>query len=211
MKSLLVLNSSARLARSHTRDLTRFFADGWLKAHPKGTVVHRDVGLSPVPSIDEAWIRAAFAPDNGSVESGALGPLALSNALIAELDAADEVVIGAPIYNFGMPAALKAYIDQIVRAGVTFRIDASQANPYVPLLRDRPVTVIVSSGTPEMHPGGNMYSDNFLEGNLSRALGFIGLADLRWIYVADDELPGTDTETFRNRALVAIEERIRGR
>src|SRR5688572_16153754 len=116
MKTLLVIDSSARSNRSTTRSLTRRFAEAWKQRFGDAAVIRRDLGATPPPAIDEAWIAAAFGEPNGET------PAALfeSETFIGELFQADVIVIGAPMYNFGMPAALKAYFDQIVRVGRTF-------------------------------------------------------------------------------------------
>jgi FMN-dependent NADH-azoreductase len=111
MKTLLHIDSSPRGERSHSRQLTAQFARAWRSANPDGTVVHRELGLTPVPLVSEDWIAAAFSnpADRTSAQSAAI---AVSDELVDELVAADEVVIGAPMYNFGVTASLKAWIDQ---------------------------------------------------------------------------------------------------
>ncbi|MGV3532152.1 MAG: FMN-dependent NADH-azoreductase, partial [Chthoniobacteraceae bacterium] len=119
MKTLLVINSSARITRSITRHLTSRFADEWLLRHPDGRVITRDVGTAPTPMIDESWIAAAFTPpEQRTVEMQAA--LELSDSVIDEIVEADAIVLGVPMYNFGMPGHLKVYLDQVVRVGRAF-------------------------------------------------------------------------------------------
>lgn len=189
MTNLLVINSSARVTRSITRHLTGHFVEQFLQRRPDATILCRDVGLNPPPIIDEAWIAAAFAGP------AALTPemeqsLAVSEELISEVERADAIVIGAPIYNFGLPAALKATVDQIVRVGRTVKFDPTAADPYEPLLASKPVVVMVSAGDGEMHPGGKLESLNHLEPHLRTALGFIGLHDLEFVRAGYDEYGG---------------------
>ena len=183
MPALRVINTSGRVTRSITRSLTRRLAEGWRARVPGGTVVDRDLGRQPPPAVDEPWIAAAFA-EPPPTDAAALRT---SDALIAELEAADAVVLGAPVYNFGMPAQLKAYFDQIVRVGRTFAFDAAAAEPYRPLLRGKPVVIITSAGDGSMNPGGALHHLNFLDPHLEVLLGFIGLTDLRFIRVGYDE------------------------
>jgi FMN-dependent NADH-azoreductase len=186
MNTLLVVNASGRVTRSITRHLTARFAAAWAAGRPGGAVVRRDVGLGPPPPVDEPWIAAAFA-DPPSHNGAAREALRSSEALIAELEAADAVVIGTPLYNFGMPAQLKAYFDQIVRVGRTFDFDPKAASPYRPLLRSKPVVVITAAGDGALQPGGPLYRLNFLDPHLETILGFIGLTDVSFVRVGYDE------------------------
>src|SRR5690349_13974161 len=111
---LLVLNASARISRSLTNRLTQRFADTWLAGHPGGSITRRDFSTNPPPAIDELWVAAAFE----SVDlrtSDQHAALELSEKFITEVEVASTIVIGAPLYNFGMPASLKAWFDQIIR------------------------------------------------------------------------------------------------
>ena len=138
---LLRIDSSARSQTSdrssrgsHTRRLTERFTRRWLQQRPNDVLISRDVGQSPPHPVAEKWIGAAFTkPDQR--EPWMNEALAESDALINELIAADLVVAGVPMYNFGMPAQFKAYIDNVVRVGRTFGFDRSRPDdPYTPLL-----------------------------------------------------------------------------
>jgi FMN-dependent NADH-azoreductase len=203
--TLLVIDSSGRSSRSLTRRLTRRFAETWQKFHPNGTVVHRDVGQNPPPPVDERWIAAAFGSgDNHSPETSAA--LQLSDSLIDELVAADCVVFGAPIYNFGMPAQLKAYFDQIVRVGRTFAFSPGDAQPYRPLLTAKPVIVVTAAGDGSMHPGGSLYHLNHLEPHLLTVFNFIGLSDATFVRVGYDEFQDDRLKRSLSAAEGAIDE-----
>ena len=184
MNTLLVINSSGRVTRSITRRLTGRFISEWRAGYPEGVIVEREVGINPPPAINESWIAAAFAktPSAGDREA-----LALSDRLVDELAAADAIVIGVPIYNFGMPASLKAYFDQVIRMGRTVAIDPDGPEPYRPLLKDKPVAIIVSAGDGAMHPGGALWSMNHLEPHLITVLEFIGLTDVHFVRAGYDE------------------------
>jgi FMN-dependent NADH-azoreductase len=125
MASLLHIDSSPRGKRSHSRQLTREFVEAWKQAHPIDLITYRDVGRNPVPHIDESTIAAAYTPPE-------LRPPELwdavrySDGLVDEFLAADVYVIGVPMYNFSIPSAFKAYIDQIVRVGRTFAIEPEE-------------------------------------------------------------------------------------
>ena len=181
-KTLLVIDSSARTKRSTTRALTARFAAAWKERFGDGSVVHRDLGVNPPRAIDQAWIATAFEKEGADPAA-----LAESEMLIEELLRADVIVIGTPMYNFGMPAVLKGYIDQIVRSGRTFDFTDSEENPYIPLVPSRPVVAITSKGSGEYEPGGVMESLNFLEPHLATIFGFIGLGDIHFVKVAREE------------------------
>lgn len=180
--TLLVLNSSARVTRSITRRLTGRFVERWQARFPGGEVIDRDLGVSPPRAIDEAWIAAAFGPP-----AEGPSPLAESEELIGELFRADAIVIGAPMYNFGMPAALKAYLDQIVRVGRTFDFTGEPENPYLPLIPAKPVVAVISTGAGGFEAGGPMESLNFLEPHLAAVLGFVGLTGVNFVRAAYEE------------------------
>ncbi len=187
MNSLLVINSSARTTRSITRQLTARFAAAWIKRHPDSEVIDRDLGAQPVPPISHDWIAAAFADPAGHTPE-MRAALAVSDALIDEHFRATAIVVGVPMYNFGMPAQMKAYIDQIIRVGRTFNFnDADPAHPYEPLVPSKPLVIITSKGVGGYEPGGPFAQQNFLEPHLETVFSFIGLSDIAFVRVAFEE------------------------
>lgn len=209
MKTLLVINSSARVTRSITRHLTSRFADEWLQRHPESRVITRDVGTAPTPMIDESWIAAAFTPPElRTTEMQAA--LELSDSLIDEIEQADAIVLGVPMYNFGMPGHLKVYLDQVVRVGRAFAFDAAAPEPYTPLLQSKPVVIITSAGDGALQPGGPLAHLNFLDGHLETLLGFIGLTDLRFIRVGYDEFGDGRLKRSLAAAETAVTEMVAG-
>lgn len=186
MNKLLVINSSGRVTRSVTRRLTERFVDRWKATHSGGKVIQRDIGQNCPPAVSEPWVAAAYS-DPSEHDSAMQAAIAVSDELIDELMSADAVVMGVPIYNFSIPAQLKAWIDQIVRIRRTFDINPENENPYVPLVESRPVAVLVSAGDIELHPGGSYESLNFMEPYLQTILGFIGLTDVSFIHTGNEE------------------------
>lgn len=169
MKSLLVINASPRYAHSTSRKLTSLFAEKWREAHPGGEVVERDLINTNLPFVDLPWIGGAFTPpEQHSPESAAA--IKVSNDLVAELQAADRIIIGTPMYNFTIPAVLKAYIDHVVRVGVTVVDNVGQ-------LTGKKTTIILASGG-DFRPGSPFEAYNHASGYLRQVLGFIGLTDL---------------------------------
>ncbi len=148
-------------------------------------IITRDVS-DGVPVVDGAWIGAAHGGDDKT-------PLATSEELVAEVKAADHIVIATPIWNFGVPAALKAWVDQIARAGVTFKY--SEAGP-VGLLKGKRATIVISSGGTEA--GSEI---DFATPYLKHVLGFIGVHDVD--VVAADRLM-VDADASMAKADAAI-------
>lgn len=175
MTTILRIDSSIKGGASVTRKLT----DG-LVARLGATVV-TERNAQGIPLIDGAWIGAAYAPaDTRTAEQKAA--LTLSDELIAELRAADAIVIGAPVYNFGVTGPLKAWIDQICRVGETFAY--TETGPKG-LIGDKPVYVAYASGGVPM---GSAY--DFSSAYLKQVLAFIGLTNVQFVAaegVARDE------------------------
>ena len=119
MTTILRIDASARKSRSLTRTLSKLFIDHWLKAEPTACIIERDVGTNPPSLITEDWIAAVFTdPEKLSPEKQAL--VEESDELIDEIKRAAIIVIATPMYNYGMPAHLKAWVDQVVRINKTF-------------------------------------------------------------------------------------------
>jgi FMN-dependent NADH-azoreductase len=172
---LLQIDSSAR-SSSITRQLTAKFVEEWKKNHPAGEVIRRDLATTVLPQITDDW--GGTHVEASQLTAAQRTYLATSDHLIEELQAADTVVIGAPMYNFAIPSPLKAWIDQIVRMGKTFGYGPSGARG---LLSDKKVTVITARGGayPKGTPGEKL---DFQEPYLRHILGFIGLTDVTFIH-----------------------------
>lgn len=152
--TVLRVDASARQERSLSRALADRFVSEWRARWPHDALLHRDVGSAPPPAISEAWIGAAFTPRaERSLEQQRL--LALSDTLISELREADLLLIAAPMYNYGMPAALKAWVDQVVRVDETFTFDLGRGDwPLEPILEGKSLVLLTSSGEFGFAPGG---------------------------------------------------------
>lgn len=204
--TLLHIDASPRNdGRSHSRRLTARFVQA---RRPGGRVVYRDLKAQTPPHVDQAWIEAAFAPEERRTP-GMRGALAVSEMLIDEFLAADEYLLGVPMYNFGVPSALKAWIDNVVRAGRTFAFDAN--DPHGQFYRrlvppGRRMTVVVTTGDAGYEPGGAMWPLNHVEPHLRTLFGFIGVNDLNFIYAGNDEFGGERLERSLDAAARRIEE-----
>jgi len=192
IRTILKIDSSARLEGSVTRHLANHLIDAMLARHPQAVVLERDVS-GGLPFLDANWVGANFTPaDQRTLAQRAT--LELSDQLIDELRDADVVVIAAPMYNFGVPAALKSYIDLISRAGVTFKYTE---NGPVGLLRDKQAFVVAASG------GTAIGSEiDFLTGYLKHILGFIGIERVELI-AASRVMADSDAVEAAERALTS--------
>ncbi|MBD1915971.1 MULTISPECIES: FMN-dependent NADH-azoreductase [Cyanophyceae] len=187
MTHLLHIDSSPRGERSHSRRMTREFVEAWQQTHPSDTVTYRDIGRQPVPHVDEPWIVAAYTPPEQRTPE-MWEALSVSVRLIDELIAADIVVVGCPMYNFSIPSTFKAYIDQIVRTGHTFAIDPEDAeDPYKPLLHGKKMFVITARGASGFGPGERYGHMNHQDPYLRVAFGFIGITDITFVHIENDE------------------------
>lgn len=184
--NLLSIHVSPRGDNSASRTLSAVFVDEWRTAHLDANVVHRDLVADPLPFVDLAWIGGAFTPP-GQHSPETAAAIAVSDELVRELQAADHLLIGTPMYNFTIPAALKAWIDQVVRVGLTVSPD------NVGLLTGKRATIILASGG-DYRPGSPVEGYNLASSYLRQVLGFIGITDVE-IVLAGQALAGQQAET----------------
>lgn len=185
---LLRIDSSAVIHGSVTRELT----DHIVKALAPSHIATRDLVTTPLPQITEDWVTARSTPE--ADRTGAQrAELTLSDVLVSEVVQADTLVIGLPVYNFSVPAALKAWIDLIARAGVTFRYTAD--GPQGLLTGKRAIIAMASGGTAA---GSDV---DFASGYLHHVLGFVGITDVTLI-AADTLAKDTDGTLARARAQI---------
>lgn len=176
MAKLLHINSSVRTEGSLSRQLSAEFLDQWRATHPADTIVERDLATQPVPHLNEELLGAFFTPAaSRTPEQNQAAQL--SEQLIAELFAADVIVIGAPMYNFSISSGLKAWIDHVARAGLTFKY--TEAGP-LGLVTGKKVYVFTSRGG--VYSSGPGKAMDFHETYLRAVLGFIGLSDITFVH-----------------------------
>lgn len=175
MANILRIDASARTNGSHSRELGDHFEQLWLKKFPADHVVHRDVVKEPVPHIADQTTAGFYTPaDQHSAELKSA--TALSDKLIAELKAADTLLINAPIYNFSVPSALKAYVDQIVRIGHTFSYDDST---FTGRVTGKRAFVICAYGVAGY--GGPLAPFDHLRTYLNLLLNFLGISNVHFV------------------------------
>jgi len=180
--------------RSISRKLTTQFAESWLKTHPGGKVIERDLTTLNLPVVDAVWAGAAHTPETSRTAAQAQA-LAASDSLIKDLEQADEYVFGVPMHNFSIPSTLKLWIDQVVRAGKTFSYSATGPKG---LLTGKKATLLLASGG-EYGKGSAMASLDFVTPYLQTVLAFIGITDVTIIAAGGTAqlMSGkTDPQTF---------------
>jgi FMN-dependent NADH-azoreductase len=174
--TILHLDASARTARSLSRRLSQQFVDAWRAQRPNEQVIRRDLATDPPPHVTEAWIAAAFTPP-GQRDAAMQRTLAWSDAAIAELEAADLIVMGTPMYNYGMPSALKAWFDQVIRIGRTFSFDLRRGDwPIVPTMAGKRLVVLSARGEFGFMPGGVRARLNQLDPHIATCAPFLVVA-----------------------------------
>lgn len=168
--NLLVVETSPRGAQSVSRQMTQRFLAAWRSAHPEGRIVHRDLVDAGLPFVTAPWLQAYFTPP--ADQSPAMkDELRLSDALVAELLAADHLVVSTPVYNYNIPASLKAWVDHIVRKGATLGFDGRG------LVQGKKATVLVASGG--VYTEGSPIRDRDIATQYLRLiLGVIGIEDV---------------------------------
>ncbi len=202
MPTLLRIDSSPQASdSSFSRQLTEEFVQQWKLTHPDGRVMTRDLTATALQPVTAEWIRAANSPES-SLTAHQRDVLAASDELIAELQAADEYVLGVPMHNFSIPAVLKLWIDQIVRIGRTFTYDNGAP---VGLLRSKKATILVASGG-TYEPGTPKAAMNFVEPYLRLIFGFIGVTDTTFANAGGTArlMYGVDRQTILQPALESI-------
>ncbi|MBL8433678.1 MAG: NAD(P)H-dependent oxidoreductase [Zoogloea sp.] len=170
---ILQINSSARSAGANSTRLAEAITARLKAANPAAVVELRDLAANPHPVLDEAALGALFTPAEQRTPEQA-ARVALDDALIAQVQSADVIVLGVPMYNFGVPVQLKTWIDAIAKAGVTFRYTE---NGPEGLIKGKKVYVALARG--------GLYRDTPADSQvpyLKGVLGFLGMTDVEFIY-----------------------------
>jgi FMN-dependent NADH-azoreductase len=171
MTTILHIDSSSELKTSKSRAKSSEVVND---LNPT-KIIRRDLAVDPVPFVDNAWIDARMVPAEDQTDTDA-SILAFSDALVAELQAADTIVIGVPMYNFGSPAVLKAWMDLVARPKVTFKYE--NGGPVGLLTNKKAIIVTASGGVPI---GSAM---DHLTPQLTTFLGFLGIIDVTMVHAA---------------------------
>ena len=173
MSKVLVLKSSILAGYSQSGQLSDYFVEQWREQHPADEITVRDLAARPIPVLDGELV-GALRPGDTPLTSRQQEALALSDELIAELQAHDVIVINAPMYNFNIPTQLKNYFDLVARAGVTFRYTE---NGPEGLVKGKRAIVLTSRG--------GIHKDtptDLVAPYMSLFLGFIGITDVNFVF-----------------------------
>jgi FMN-dependent NADH-azoreductase len=197
MKTLLQINTSMFAENGQSSRLADQFVAAWREANPGASVKVRDLGADPVPHLTAQRFSAFLSkPEERNAEQQVV--VDFSDALIEEIRSADVLVLGLPMYNFGIPSTLKAYFDHIARAGVTFRY--TETGP-VGLLGGRKVYVFAARG--------GAYEGTPLDtqtGYVRDFLRFIGIDDVEFVYAERLNMGEESKQTALAKAQAAIRE-----
>ena len=199
MKTLLQLNTSLFSNQGQSSRLTDEFVAEWRAANPDGEVIVRDLAANPVPHLTGERFKAFLTKPEERTEAQRV-EANISDALVAELQRADTVVIGLPMYNFGVPSTLKAYFDHVARAGITFRYSS---NGPEGLLKGKRAIVFATrggiyAGTPR--DTESTYVRDFL--------GFLGITDVEFVYAEGLAMGDAPREASLTKARAAVRELV---
>jgi FMN-dependent NADH-azoreductase len=185
MKNILVIESSPRGNDSLSYQLAEVIVVKLKEKNPGVSVKVHNLNKDPLPHLNESHLAAFFAPPEKHT-SADKAAIRHSDAAIAEINEADAILISVPMYNFSIPSSLKAWIDQIVRAGLTFKYGAS-GQPEG-LIKGKKVYLAISSGG--VYSDGPMKAYDFVEPYLRGVLGFLGMTDISTFRVEGTSIPG---------------------
>ena len=176
MASLLKIDVSPRGEHSVSRKLGNQALASFEQTFPGSTVVTRDLATTHIPFVDLPWIGAAYTPQEARTPEHQTA-LKLGDEFIAELRGAEHILLTTPMYNFNVPARLKAWIDHVVRVGETFRV--TPEGQYVGLLENKKAIVIIASAGDYSAPPMDAY--NAEKAYLKQVLGFIGITEISFL------------------------------
>jgi FMN-dependent NADH-azoreductase len=201
LPTLLHIDSSPMLDTSVTRRLTVHFVRRWHERVPGGLVIRRDLGHSPPPHPDALTLEAAALPASAR-DARQQAAAAHADELLEELEAADVVLLGAPMYNYSVTSGLKAWFDLVSRPGRTFRYGP---NGHEGLLADKTIVVVTARGGFYESAGAGFGSEDLQEALIRSFFGFMGLRDIRFVH-ADGQAIGPGTaQTHEQHARAAID------
>lgn len=202
MTNVLRIDASPRLSRSLSRALADSFIAA-LRAQGEAQVVHRDLGRSGPGFVDEEWIAAAFTPEADRTREQRAA-LALSDTLIDELAGSDLLVIATPMYNYGMPAVLKAWVDQIMRVGKTFSFDLARGDfPIEPVLSGKTLVLLTAWGEFGFEPGGIRAGQDQLVPHFTTLAKYLGAGRVEHVGIEYQEFGDHRHEASLRRAHAA--------
>lgn len=201
MPTLLHIDSSPRLEESVTRNLSAYFVRRWCERVPDGLVIRRDVGMAPPPHPDALTLAAATMPE-ARRDPRQQAAAALSDRMLEELEAADVIVVGAPMYNFSVTSGLKAWFDLVSRPGRTFRYGPQGQEG---LLKGKRVVVITARGGFYRPGTPDAAAEDLQEKQIESFFRFVGLDDIHFVHAEGQAIDALTAEGERARARTEID------
>ncbi|WCL52912.1 FMN-dependent NADH-azoreductase [Gimibacter soli] len=205
MTNILRIDASARQARSLTRQMSDLFLKSWAETGADMDIIQRDVGSHPPEAISEGWIAAAFTPQE-QLSPEQISLLKTSDTFIEELERANIILISTPMYNYGMPAALKAWVDQVVRVGKTFTFDLARGDrPLEPIFSGKTLVVLTASGEFGFGPGEMNDGAGHLVPHLRTVSKYLGTNEMHHIGIEYQEFGDHRFDTSKAAAAQQVE------
>jgi FMN-dependent NADH-azoreductase len=213
---ILQIDSSARKMdnnikayNSISKTLSEFFIDKWLTFNNEDEVIYRDLGTNPPEFINQDWITSVFTPDDKKTTKQK-SILTLSDRLIDEVSQAEIIVISSPMYNYGMPAVLKAWFDQVIRINKTFSFDLARGDfPLKPIMSGKKLILITSSGEFGFEIGGIREKMNHLGPHIEMLGKYLGVVDFYEIKSEYQEFGDERHKNSLNEAYASIEKVVK--
>ena len=172
---------------------------------PSDTVIVRDVGRNPPPITTELWIGSVFTAEDERTDEQRAAVKA-SDELIAELNQTDIIVMGTPMYNYGMPAALKSWFDNVIRIGKTFTFDLARGDyPLEPIMTGKTLVILSSRGEFGFEPGGVREEMNHLENHIRTCARYLGVEKTHLIAIDYQEFGDERHEQSIKEAYAAVQ------
>ena len=204
MNTLLHIDSSPMLDASVTRRLTAHFVAQWRRRSPGGIVIRRDLAAAPPPHPDALTLESAALPEASRTPQQRVTAV-LADVLLEELEAADIVLIGAPMYNFSVPSTLKAWFDLVNRPGRTFRYGPKG---HEGLLANKTVVAVTGRGGFYQGPAAPPEATDLQEALIRNFFGFAGLTDVRFVHAEGQAINPETAAEHEARARAAIDQLV---
>jgi len=193
---LLRIDTSTRIQDSHSRKVAEEFQKQWQTTHPSGKVILRDLAKNPVPHLSDLTIQGFYTPEEAKTPE-IKQALQLSDELITEIKASDTVIISLPMYNFGIPSSLKAYIDHISRINQTFEI--TEQGEFKPLISTvNKLVFITATGAVFSNP--QMQAMDFMTPYLKTIFGFMGISNMEVLAIEGTTMNPEAFEATKQKA-----------
>lgn len=196
MERLLKIDTSTRKTDSYSRDLASRYEKKWKEKNPDSEVIYRDLNEINIPHLTQEMIDAMYTSLEER-DSNINETLFLSDTLISEIKNADTILLSTPMFNFGIPSSLKAYIDHIVRPEETFSMDESG---FTGLLTGKKLVIIAAYGA----DFSNMKEMDLVEPYLKSLFGFLGFIDIEYYTIEGTSMLSSEILENKKRELVNL-------